>query len=137
MNIIKTKAAVLITTGLVGGVIVGTGVTAALAANGSTEVAFSSNSAGQTFGSALNARSVAEEPDLVLVEATNGKQGYVKKTDLEPPASINTPEEAIAYSKQNAAGRLLTVYASDGKKVVGQFKVGGDPRAIPQEVQSK
>jgi predicted outer membrane repeat protein len=137
VKIIKTKAAFLITAGLFGGVIVGTGVTAALAANGSTEVTFSSNSAGQSFGSALNARSVTEEPDLILVEATNGKQGYVKKTDLEPPASIKTPEQAMAYSKQNAAGRMLTVYAEDGKTVVGQFRVGGDPRATPQEAQSK
>lgn len=137
MKNIKAKAAVLISAGLLGGALVGTGVTAALAANGATDVTFSTNATGQTFGSALNARSVAEEPDLILVEATNGKQGYVKKSELEPPASLKTPEDNIAYSKQNEAGRTLTVYASDGKTVVGEFKVGGDPSATPAETQAK
>jgi hypothetical protein len=44
------------------------------------------NASGQTYGSGLLARSPADEPDIIRVEATNGKTGYSLRVDLEGPS---------------------------------------------------
>lgn len=89
------------------------------------------NTDGLTYGSALDAISPDTEPDLILVEATNGKEGYVKKTQLDlangSAENFNSPAAALAWQ---AAHRGLTstlvVYASDGRTPIGLFIVAGN-----------
>jgi hypothetical protein len=82
------------------------------------------NASGQTYGSAAKATTPQNEPDLILVVATNGKTGYAKRTDLEPPSAAN-PAQAVAAQKANTASNAvrapIAVYESDGKTVIGQF----------------
>ena len=63
------------------------------------------NADGLTYGSAAEAKTPEEEPDLIAVEATNGKIGYVFKTDLEYAEGdyISNPDEAIAYTEKRDA----------------------------------
>lgn len=60
------------------------------------------NAEGFTYGSAGEAKTPEEEPDLIAVEATNGKVGYVFKTDLEHAEGdyIKNPAEAVAYTEK-------------------------------------
>lgn len=85
------------------------------------------NAGGQTYGSAAAAKSPADEPDLILVYATNGKLGYSLRTDLEGDTP-STPEEALAEQAARAGkGVTVPVYLSDGKTQIGEFDIGGTP----------
>lgn len=42
------------------------------------------NGSGLTYGSLAEATTVDNGPDLVLVVAANGRQGYARRTDIEP-----------------------------------------------------
>ena len=79
------------------------------------------NSNGHSFGSALDADTPDEEPELIAVIATNGKTGYVWKTEMDGPEPSN-PEDAAKWANPI---RTITVYESDGTSMVGTFKVGG------------
>ncbi|WP_238009023.1 hypothetical protein KZZ52_20805 [Dactylosporangium sp. AC04546] len=80
------------------------------------------NASGETYGSAAEAWSPDQEPDLILVMFGRGQQGYVKKKDLDPPKFTN-PHDAIEWSRQNASkpAQVLTVYESDGMTAIGTF----------------
>ncbi len=89
------------------------------------------NDDGLTYGSLRDAISVDTEPDLIFVAATNGKLGYVYKTDLDradgttAALASKTPEERLAWqAEREAAGTIVvSVYGVDGKTVVGEFGV--------------
>jgi hypothetical protein len=85
------------------------------------------NESAQTYG-VINDRGT---PDLIAVIATNGKQGYVHRADLEQAdgtsaaREFKSPEEALAWQKQNASGvRQIPVYQQDGTTLIGEFLVG-------------
>lgn len=80
------------------------------------------NASGLTYGPN---KPLVEEPDLMAVVATNGKQGYCLKTDLEGGEPPKTPEEAIASNEASLRGYTIPVYESDGKTQIGVFQVGG------------
>jgi hypothetical protein len=79
------------------------------------------NSHGESYGSAADAPWHGGEPDLIAACATNGRRGYVRRTELRtpPPAS---PEEAVAMMASRAGrSRSIHVYEQDGRTVVGEF----------------
>jgi len=63
-------------------------------------------------------------PDLLHVEATNGKTGYVDRHLLDEltGANVSSPEEAVEWQRQqDAAGPSVTyipVYESDGTTLI-------------------
>ncbi len=86
--------------------------------------AYGKNTSGLTFGSALKASSPDAEPDLILVVATNGRDGYVVKKELDDAAgsNVSSPSEALAWqARAGGTNDTLTVYESDGKTKIGQF----------------
>ena len=79
------------------------------------------NESGLTYGSAAEAQSPDDEPDLILAYATNGELGYVKRTDLVPP-SPSSPEEALARQEAMGDGtEEIPVYEVDGVTQIGVF----------------
>lgn len=109
---------------------VGALVFSASMASGAPAPTYPRNAKGQTYGSAADARSSSEEPDLNLVMMSDGREGYVLKTDLEGSMPKN-PAEAVAMQKatdiqrsSGDIGRNIQVYASDGTTEVGLFKAG-------------
>ncbi len=72
-------------------------------------ISYKSNEAGQTFGSCADAATYDDMPDLVLVVATNGKEGYVYRDALEEAEggsaeqfedlAIRTQEQDEAFSE--------------------------------------
>lgn len=78
------------------------------------------NTSGQTYGAA-NQNGI---PDLVAVQATNGRSGYVYAYQLYPPGP-KTIKQALAQN--SAPPTKLTVYASDGKTRIGEFTSGNGP----------
>lgn len=81
------------------------------------------NAEGLTYGSALDAVSAEDEPDLILAVATNGNVGYVLATDLDGEEP-QTPEEAIAQQAANAGkSRTIPVCEADGTTVIGHFVI--------------
>jgi hypothetical protein len=84
--------------------------------------AYPTNAAGQTCG---GDKPLVENPDLVKVQATNGKAGYSLKADIYPDADPRTPEEAEEITKRGLRGYMIPVYESDGVTQIGVFQVGG------------
>ncbi|MDO4394295.1 MAG: hypothetical protein Q4C80_07800 [Bacillota bacterium] len=63
------------------------------------------NQDGLSYGSAVTADTEESEPELIAAEATNGKLGYVLKTELQKAEGddISNPNEAVAYMKAKDA----------------------------------
>lgn len=81
------------------------------------------NKNGQTYGSAADADSPENEPDLIKAIGVDGTEGYVRKTDLvgELP---NSPEEALEMQKNRPpGGRDIPLYDVDGETVIGLFHI--------------
>jgi hypothetical protein len=97
------------------------------------------NRNGQSYGADENARGPADAPDLIAAWATNGKYGYVLKTDVYPSDTPSSPEEALANQKASAnQARSFPVYEADGETVIGEFttSVPIDLGPIPVEAES-
>ena len=91
---------------------------------------FPRNAAGLTYGSDSDAKDEAGVPDLIAAMATNGAEGFVKKTDMEradpDPSTFSSPQEALAWqAKMVAAGPIqIPVYDLSGTKQIGVFRIG-------------
>ncbi|MCP4964924.1 MAG: hypothetical protein GY926_06775 [bacterium] len=86
------------------------------------------NSAGLTYGSSEGVWPEFE-PDLILVVATNGREGYVFKAELDRATGgdVSTIEEALEWNSRRAElpdDRTIGVYLSDGTTKVGEFPIG-------------
>lgn len=81
---------------------------------------WATNARGESYGSMADARTPAEEPDLILAISDAGEQGYVKKEALDGPIP-RTPEEAAQLSSEP---RVIPVYESDGTTQIGWFTIG-------------
>jgi hypothetical protein len=85
---------------------------------------YPTNANGQTYGPNLHATPMVEEPDLMAVVATNGKDGYCLRTDLEGPVP-KTPQEALSQQAAQAGkDQVIPVYESDGTTQIGVFISG-------------
>ena len=82
------------------------------------------NANGDTYG-VLG--SDAGEPDLVAVEATNGRSGYVYATDLAQDTPASPADAAARAADTTGTVRVIPVYESDGETVIGEFHQGTDP----------
>ena len=84
------------------------------------------NEHGQTFGSAGQALSPQDEPDLIAV-ASDGKKGYCYKTDLDGPPPPKSPDAESAYDLNlpGMLGYAIPKYESDGTTQIGVFWIGG------------
>ncbi|GAA4167453.1 hypothetical protein [Gryllotalpicola koreensis] len=85
------------------------------------------NAAGQSYG----VQNENGSPDLIAATATNGKDGYVLRTDLEDAdgttamKSFHSPQDALDWQKAHEGKDVyIPVYRSDGKTRIGVFKVG-------------
>lgn len=95
---------------------------------------YSINELGLTYGSAVQAMSIEDEPDLIAAVGVDGTEGYVYKSDLDGDLP-ETPEEAIAYQAaidEKMAGAtpgtpvvmdVIPLYAADGVTVIGEFEI--------------
>jgi hypothetical protein len=87
-----------------------------------TQLPYRTNADGQTYGTDGGTPSgPLDEPDLVAVQATNGKIGYAYTSQLNGPMPTS-PAQAVAESRRPA--RTIPVYESDGKTQIGEFRVG-------------
>jgi hypothetical protein len=112
---------------IIGGAIVGVGVSAALADPKGAPVApdYSENARGQSFGSALEAPTPETEPDLIKAIGDDSKtEGYVKKTDLDADTTFANPAEAAAETRASLGEtRTVPLYAVDGMTEIGTFTI--------------
>lgn len=77
------------------------------------------NEKGQTFGIRGDLLG-SEDPDLILVAATNGKTGYVLKTELDEATRANlSPEEAFALQETYEAFAADMLRVSLSEEVTG------------------
>jgi hypothetical protein len=82
------------------------------------------NEQGQTYGNGPFPAGTEQEPELIKAEGENGVIGYVKSSDLVP--QVSSPEEANSYMKsiENVDYISIPLYKSDGKTVIGEFRLG-------------
>ena len=82
---------------------------------------FPRNELGETYGSGLDATPYEKQPDLIKAQGIDGTSGYIRTTELdgEPP---RTPEEALAQ-QANRTVRYVNLYESNGKTIIGKFKI--------------
>lgn len=91
---------------------------------------FPTNELGMTYGSAMDATSPDNEPDLIAAVGAGGTLGYVKKTDLDGPTPLS-PEEA---AQVDSSARSIPLYEKDGVTVIGEFWIGdGIPSTGPDD----
>lgn len=90
---------------------------------------YKTNAQGLTYGSAAEATSPADEPDLIAVEYEADRNGYVYKKDLDDaqgPGEYATPEEVLKWQENDGQeARSVSVYEVDGKTVIGEFVIAG------------
>ncbi|BAJ75213.1 DNA-directed RNA polymerase specialized sigma subunit, sigma24 homolog [Microbacterium testaceum StLB037] len=82
------------------------------------------NDRGQTYGSS----GAGEEPDLIAVVATNGREGYVDADELADATGssqkVASPDEALRWQGERAGQAFVVpVHLSDGVTRVGDFVV--------------
>ncbi|WP_348787410.1 hypothetical protein [Leifsonia sp. NPDC080035] len=106
----------------------GAGWTLTAAYASSETTAWGVNDSGQSYG-AINDRGA---PDLVAVTATNGRDGFVRRTDLEDAdgttaaRSFTSPADALRWQEQNrGVVHRIPVFEADGTTRVGEFAIGG------------
>ncbi|MFV0285698.1 MAG: hypothetical protein ACK5IM_04815 [Demequina sp.] len=82
------------------------------------------NAAGETYGSAGGAATPDEEPDLILVQATSGAFGYVRKVDLDLASGAHAVSNADLANVLAAtpADGLIPVYDREGTTQIGTFQ---------------
>lgn len=85
------------------------------------------NENGQTYGIDND---TGKSPDLIAAIGENEINGYVKSRDLLGEGDfINTLDEALEYDKKRAvlesqgAYREIPLYKSDGKTIIGEFRI--------------
>ena len=82
------------------------------------------NERGETYGVQGNS---ATAPDLILVVATNGLEGYAYSAEMEAAegTGFTSPEEALAWQEANKGKHWdVPVYESDGVTEIGTFRIG-------------
>jgi hypothetical protein len=86
------------------------------------------NSAGQTYG----VQNDAGTPDLIAVVATNGREGYVHRDELEEAdgtaaaREFTSPEQALQWQEERAGKTFsVPVYEADGTTLIGEFVLKG------------
>lgn len=89
-----------------------------------SDINYPINNTGQSYGSAGLDNSPEEEPDLIAATATNGREGYVLKSELDQPAT--SLEDAARASENADRGYVIQVFLSDGTTPIGSFQVGGE-----------
>ena len=80
------------------------------------------NARGETYGS----EAYGANPDLISAVATNGREGYIRRTDLDAATGPepSSPPEAIARQDSREPGSTyIPVFESDGVTVIGQFEI--------------
>lgn len=86
------------------------------------ETVYETNKYGETYG--RQAYDSDEEPDLLAVTATNGKQGYIKQSDVDKyGGNVSSLEEALEYQKSITEVIKIPVYTKDGDMVIGYFEL--------------
>jgi hypothetical protein len=85
-------------------------------------VPYAVNQYGQTYGSGAGAPP-GSEPDLIAVEAGNGRTGYVYREDLDGPMPTG-PQDALEQQASNPQGRDIPMYKRDGRTRIGTFHLG-------------
>lgn len=91
---------------------------------------FGINASGQTFGT-VGGSTTGEEPDLIAATAMNCKRGYISRKDEAEaiPMSYSSWEEVDEYMAGEVfEDKYIPVYESDGKTIIGEFLIAGQPR---------
>jgi hypothetical protein len=81
--------------------------------------AYEKNDNGETYGSALSAETIGQEPALIAAIGTNGVEGYVRSSDFA--TGVTSPEEAIAYMNNLGNSIPIPLYDVNGSNVLGEF----------------
>ncbi len=91
-------------------------------------VSFPTNANGQTYGSASNV-SLDGEPSLIRAYATNGKVGYILRSQLwaADGTNVSTPAQAISYMASRTNAIAIPVFEQDGTTIIGEFIIPAVP----------
>lgn len=92
----------------------------------SVNAAYGINEGGQTYGTVTATTPEALYPDLVGAVGLDGTEGYVLASELRQEKPKSSEEAAaLMTDPEYIQGRIIDLYAADGKTVIGKFRVGG------------
>ena len=104
------------------------------ARDGAVLFPYAVNTAGQTYGSALSARSHKERPDLISAVGSHGTVGYIYSSDLDAGEPI-TPSEALTQQtrieeliegcdgEEIIVFRTIPLYDVDGITILDEYNI--------------
>lgn len=81
---------------------------------------YPTNANGQTYGSALFAYSAEYMPDLIAAVGTNGREGYILRSDEQAAVDLTLEEVLSGAGNEDVT---IPLYESDGKTVIGEFVI--------------
>ncbi|WMM26058.1 hypothetical protein RBU61_05115 [Tissierella sp. MB52-C2] len=88
----------------------------------------------ETYGSALLAEKIGQEPDLILAVGTDGTEGYVRALDLA--RTPKTTKDAINIGLMSSQDRDIPLYDLEGN-VIGQFMLNAVEKEKVAELELK
>ncbi len=101
------------------------GVVAPTMASGSSSL-YGTNARGETYGSASNASTNSQLPDLIAVQEPDGAVGYIKRADFIGPSLSLSQVRSLP---RDSAGNLVEpaptvpVFKQDGETEIGEFTI--------------
>lgn len=81
------------------------------------------NENGETYGTAIQAKLVGYESDLILAVGENNTVGYVRATDLDD--YVSSPLDAQNLETNNTTS-YIPLYSSDGETIIDRFALALD-----------
>lgn len=86
------------------------------------------NARGQSYGPGGTVGNIEQLPDLIATRASNGKLGYITKSDFLGPTLTLDQVRQLPQGTQDGqpsfdtGPRTVPVYAADGTTVIGEFQ---------------
>lgn len=127
----KFKAPLAVAAGVAAltlGLVAGSALTA-----GSSEAGprYPSNADGLTYGSATEAQSAADEPELIQAIGVNGVEGYVYRDELNAYPEQGDRASIERWMERVSTARSIPVFAVDGKTRIDTFVIESN-RSVPE-----
>ena len=145
-KLLSLSVAGVLAVGFASGAVIAASISSASASDPSDadKAYFPVNEQGETYGSAIDQAPDGIEPDLIAAINQDGREGYIKKTDLEEAHPAAQGADDPRFTTKDIRGVEVAVietgideipfYAEDGRTIIGTFVVNPEQRGARVDV---